>query len=108
MKRILLLACFVLVLAALLVQWRLGNRALATAAMSSSQIYIHGTPVCVMKHGEAIVARVGECGSLGGTDEDGEFSGGSRFHESPGGGLPPGHPPVSPDMSPDVSNRVAI
>ncbi|MGE5189084.1 MAG: hypothetical protein ACM3NF_03395 [Gemmatimonadota bacterium] len=74
------------------------------ATASASQIYIHGTPVCVFQHGKSIVARVGECGP-----------GASRRDEPPAGtapdlrgaepGLPPGHPPVGPDMPPDGAGR---
>ncbi len=35
---------------------------LASLVSSSSQIYIHGTPVCVFQQGKDIMAKVGECG----------------------------------------------
>lgn len=71
------------------------------ANVATSQIYIHGTPVCVMKHGEAIVARVGECESLADPGRDGPF------HGDPGGtrALPPGHPPIPDGTPPDGSGR---
>lgn len=61
--------------------------------VSSSQIYIHGTPVCVMRHGGEILASVGTCDSHGGRPWEGGFGTGG------GSLLPPGHPPV--DSSPE-------
>jgi hypothetical protein len=64
-------------------------------APSSSQIFIHGTPVCVTQRGGEIVAAVGECG----------------FHESrpapenPHVGLPPGHPPIDDEPFPGADER---
>jgi hypothetical protein len=55
--------------------------------VSSSQIFIHGTPVCITQRGGEILAAVGECGISGGGREEG-------FDESRRGILPPGHPPV--------------
>jgi len=56
-------------------------------AVSSSQIFIHGTPVCVTQHGGEIVAAIGECSTAG--ERKGE-----EFDGSYGGKLPPGHPPI--------------
>jgi len=65
---------------------------------SSSQIFIHGTPVCVVQQAGEILASVGMCGTSGGAyREDGN---GGAFHgetpslQEPLRGLPPGHPPV--------------
>ena len=74
--------------------------------VSSSQIFIHGTPVCVMQHAGEIVASVGRCGSSGGESREDGFGNGGDFHggtPSPLGprpDLPPGHPPVGspPDL----------
>ncbi len=81
-------------------------------AVSSSQIVIDGTPVCVKQEGREIIASVGICGSLGGeSPEDGTGSGG-LFHRGtpyPPGlhpGLPPGHPPI--DSPPDMENSRRI
>jgi len=86
------------------VEWRAYRASVVPASASASQIYIHGTPVCVFRQGESIVARVGEC------DEEA-----APRDESPGDGapdlggpdlsLPPGHPPVGPDMAPDGNTR---
>ncbi len=72
-----------------------------------SQIYIHGTPVCVARQDQGIVARVGEC------DRDAfrpapEYSGEVPFHGRPGMNLPPGHPPVDGNMFPEENRRVPI
>jgi len=69
-------------------------------AGSSSQIFIHGTPVCVTQRGGEIRASVGECALLfGGPREEQEETGG--FHDGdPHVGLPPGHPPIGPDPVP--------
>ena len=82
------------------------------AAVSSSQIFIDGTPVCVMQEGRDIIASVGMCGTLGGdSPEDGIGSGGV-FHRGmpypPGFHpvLPPGHPPI--DSPPDMENSRRI
>jgi hypothetical protein len=54
-------------------------------AVSSSQIFVHGMPVCVVQQAGEIIASVGMCGGSG--SESGEYDVGNR-------GLPPGHPPV--------------
>jgi hypothetical protein len=67
---------------------------------SLSQIYIHGTPVCVIGHDGEILASVGMCDAPGGQSLGRGFGSGREFHgESPyspeaPSGLPPGHPPV--------------
>lgn len=73
----------------------------------SSQIFIHGTPVCVTQRGGEIEAAVGECGLLPGTSgEEGDASGSSPHRlGTPGFGLPPGHPPIGSD--PDLGNGAA-
>lgn len=78
----------------------------------SSQIYIHGTPVCVMQHGGEIEASIGECGSSSGTSEGGW----GGFHRAPRPfgnttpGLPPGHPPIGeyPDLGDEAVRRIPI
>ena len=78
-------------------------------AVSSSQIFIHGTPVCVMQQGGVIIASVGTCGSPGGEATEGGSGNGNNFHGGapaplpPGFGLPPGHPPV--DSPPDTMEK---
>jgi hypothetical protein len=80
---------------------------LTSYASSSSQIYIHGTPVCVTQQGKDIVARVGECGvSLHPPDADSLER--IPFHGHPGRNLPPGHPPIDQEMFPDGNRRVLI
>jgi len=69
---------------------------------SSSQIYIHGTPVCVVQRDGAIHARVGACES---SPEDASPGAGGRWR-APGRHrleLPPGHPPIGPDDGPIVN-----
>jgi len=69
--------------------------------VSSSQIFIHGTPVCVMQHAGEIIASVGRCGASGGESRgDGFENGGTPSPLGPRLGLPPGHPPV--DSPPDL------
>ncbi len=69
-------------------------------AVSSSQIFIHGTPVCVMQHAGEILASVGMCGSPGSEYREDSFGNGGLFHgevpslPEPRPGLPPGHRPV--------------
>jgi hypothetical protein len=74
---------------------------------SSSQIFIHGTPVCVTHRGGEIEAAVGECGVL----SDNPHGGSGGFHKShpvpgdPHVGLPPGHPPVEEEPFPGIDER---
>lgn len=80
---------------------------LASFASSSSQIYIHGTPVCVTQQGKDIVAQVGECGvpRLSPYADSLERL---PFHGRPGMQLPPGHPPIDREMFPGENRRVLI
>ena len=74
-------------------------------AVSSSQIFVHGMPVCVMQQAGKIVASVGICGTPGSESPEEEYGSGDAFHGGPPSapersyGLPPGHPPV--DSLPD-------
>jgi hypothetical protein len=80
---------------------------LASLVSSSSQIYIHGTPVCVFQQGKDIMAKVGECGmekSLPGAESLERLP----FHGYRGGELPPGHPPIDQNMFPEEQRRVLI
>ena len=80
----------------------------------SSQIFIHGTPVCVMQHAGEILASVGMCGTAGGEAREDDSGSGGVFHgeaPSPLGprfGLPPGHPPVDSDPSLEKGRKVLI
>lgn len=80
--------------------------------VSSSQIYIHGTPVCVFQQAEEIVASIGMCGVPGGESREGGFGKGGGVHRgapAPRGprlGLPPGHPPV--ESPPDLQEERRI
>jgi len=78
--------------------WGVGHA--RSVAVSSSQIFIHGTPVCVSQRGGEIQASVGECTVLfGGPREEREEAEG--FHNGdPHVGLPPGHPPIGPGTVP--------
>jgi hypothetical protein len=105
MKTILAIALVLTVgLAAL---WTWGSVHARRMSGPSSQIFIHGTPVCVTQREGEIEAVIGECGSSPGASE-GE---GGGFHRTPRPfgnmipGLPPGHPPVGGD--PDLVNGAA-
>jgi hypothetical protein len=82
--------------------------------VSSSQIFIHGTPVCVMQLAGEIVASVGMCGAPGGESREDAFGNGRGFHggaPSPLGprlGLPPGHPPVDSPPGLEEERRILI
>lgn len=74
-------------------------------AVSSSQIFVHGTPVCVIQKAGEIIASVGLCGASRSESREDGFGNGGGFHgeapstNEPRFGLPPGHPPV--DYPPD-------
>lgn len=82
--------------------------------VSSSQIYIDGTPVCVMQQGGDITASLGMCGTPGSDSPEGGFGNGGVRHRGtpyplqPRHRLPPGHPPVGlpPDM--EEGRRILI
>ena len=78
-------------------------------SVSTSQIYIHGTPVCVINRGDATVARIGECEAFG-SPPDGGSAGNAPFYGDPGGTgqLPPGHPPIPDGMLPNGERRIPI
>ena len=78
-----------------------------SVASSSSQIYIHGTPVCVTQQGQDIVAQVGEC-AMAQLPPDADVPEKVPFHGHPGTGLPPGHPPIDQEMFPEENRRVLI
>lgn len=96
-----LMALFLFVAA---VEWRGSHTSAVPASASASQIYIHGTPVCVFRHGESIVARIGECETEAGPWDE-EPGGQIPDDDAPALALPPGHPPVGPDMFPDGGDR---
>jgi len=81
-------------------------------SVSSSQIYVDGTPVCVLRHGGDIIASVGMCGTPGGESAEdgfgngGGFNGRTPYHHKPRLGLPPGHPPI--DSPPDMEKERRI
>ncbi len=78
-------------------------------AVSTSQIYIDGTPVCVMRQGGEIIASVGMCGTAGGeSGEDGFGNGGTHSPLEPHPGLPPGHPPVDSQPALEEERRILI
>ncbi|MGE5246891.1 MAG: hypothetical protein ACM3L8_00985 [Verrucomicrobiota bacterium] len=83
-------------------------------AVSSSQIFIHGTPVCVTQRGGEIHATVGACSALrpGGPRGEGpsRHHGGVPYPGDPRLELPPGHPPIGPDDGPigEHTRRVLI
>lgn len=83
-------------------------------AVSSSQILIHGTPVCVMQQAGEIRASVGMCGTTGGESledgfgNEGGFHGGTPSPLGPRLGLPPGHPPVDSPPALEEGRRILI
>ena len=91
-----LIAIALVVTAGIVSFWMWGTGHAQRVADSSSQIFIHGTPVCVTQRGSEIHAAVGVCGNFS-ADSNG---GSGRFHEgnphqgNPQRGLPPGHPPI--------------
>jgi len=80
---------------------------LTSFASSSSQIYIHGTPVCVTQQGRDIVAQVGKC-SVPRHPPDADSLERLPFDGHRGLNLPPGHPPIDQEMFPDEQKRVLI
>ena len=82
--------------------------------VSSSQIFIHGTPVCVMQHAGEIIASVGLCGNSGGESRKDDYGNGGGFHgEAPSTleprfELPPGHPPVDSNPTFEEGRRILI
>ncbi len=89
-----------LLLVVMIAGWWADSPSAFRASSSSSQIYIHGTPVCVFRQGDSIVARVGECDD-GTAPESGDPGDGAPDGGGSGMVLPPGHPPVSPDTPMD-------
>lgn len=81
--------------------------AFSSLVSSSSQIYIHGTPVCVTQEGKDIMARVGECAIPGVPPDAGSLEK-LPYHGHPGMQLPPGHPPIDQEMFPGENRRVLI
>lgn len=104
MKTIVAIGLVALVMLVVVAQWKAFHPPAVAASASESQIYIHGTPVCVFRHGESIVATVGECGTFAAPRGEGQED---RAPDSggPGLALPPGHPPVGPDMLPEGGRR---
>jgi hypothetical protein len=83
-------------------------------AVSSSQIFVHGTPVCVVQQAGAIFASVGMCGASGSGPREDDAGDGGDFHgETPPAleprfGLPPGHPPVDSYPPIEEGRRIPI
>lgn len=93
-------------LVAALVQWH-AYRAASSNPPSVNQIFIHGTPVCIISQDGNIMARVGQCPDAPQPDNEGTLER-APFHGQPGMELPPGHPPVDRDMFPDGRRTVPI
>jgi len=83
-------------------------------AFSSSQIYIHGTPVCVMRHDGEIYASIGMCDENGNRTHGRDFGPGrgflgeSPFSDEAPSGLPPGHPPVDSFPALEGTRKIPI
>ena len=75
--------------------WLWGAAHAHRMAPSSSQIFIHGTPVCVTQRGGEITAAVGECG----------YHGSHPGRGNPDIGLPPGHPPIDEEPFPGADGK---
>jgi hypothetical protein len=81
---------------------------------SSSQIFIHGTPVCVVQQAGEILASVGMCGTSGGESREDGYGNGRTFHGEapsllePRPGLPPGHPPLDSTPAFEEGRRILI
>jgi hypothetical protein len=111
MKTVLVVALVLTMGLAALSFWGVGS-SLGLVA-SSSQIFIHGTPVCVTQRGGEIQATVGACSLLRGESSHGGSEG---YHGRvpgpwhPALELPPGHPPIGPDDGPvtDRNRRTLI
>lgn len=105
MKKLLAIVLAAAFLAVALVQWH-SYRA-AASPLSTSQIFIHGTPVCVFSRDGNILARVGECPD--GRQLQKEIPPERMpFHGHPGLELPPGHPPVDREMTPEGRRAIPI
>ena len=83
-------------------------------AVSSSQIFVHGTPVCVMQQEGEIFASVGMCGTAGSESREDGFGNGDLFHGrtpaplDPRFRLPPGHPPIGSPPDVEEGRRILI
>ena len=83
-------------------------------AVSSSQIIIDGTPVCVVQQAGEIHASVGMCGTPEGESWEDGFGNGGGFHGEmpspfdPRLSLPPGHPPVDNPPALEENRRILI
>jgi hypothetical protein len=91
--------------------WGVGNS--RNPDGSSSQIFIHGTPVCVTQRGGEIHAAVGACSLFRRESPHGDAEGYHGQVPVPGHPdlvLPPGHPPIGPDEGPitDRNRRTLI
>jgi len=82
--------------------------------VSFSQIYIHGTPVCVVRQDGEIVASIGMCDADAGRSRERDYGTGrgslgeSPYEHGAPTGLPPGHPPVDSIPSYDESRKIPI
>lgn len=104
MKTVLAIGLMALFIFVAVVEFRAYRAGVVPARAATSQIYIHGTPVCVFRQGDSIAARVGECDETPGQG-DGTPGGEAPDSGGPDLSLPPGHPPVGPDMTPDGGGR---
>jgi len=75
---------------------------LRSMAVSSSQIFVHGTPVCVVQQAGEIIASVGMCGASGSESGAAPPALGPRFR------LPPGHPPVDSSPAFEEGRKILI
>ena len=107
MRKIFAVSLTAVVLVVALVQWH-EYRATMVKPVSSSQFFIHGTPVCVFRDGEDIVARVGECGAPMAPPESDSMESLPFRHGHPGMKLPPGHPPIDQGIPPEGERRLLI
>jgi hypothetical protein len=109
MRKALLLSSVVFIMAAVLVLWRVHGAATVRSGPATSQIYVHGTPVCIMQDGDRIMAMIGECdASEAPQGLHPDLPGRRPFHGTPGLALPPGHPPVPFDLTPKAGRLIPV
>lgn len=106
MKKLFAIVLTAIFLAVALIQWH-SYRGAEVRPVSASQIFIHGTPVCVFTKDGNILARVGQCPDASPNEKGGPPER-APFHRHPGMDLPPGHPPVDRDIAPDDRRTVPI
>jgi hypothetical protein len=108
MRKVVLLSSVGFVLAVLALWW-IHGAATIRSGPATSQIYIHGTPVCIMQDGDRIMAMIGECDAPEPPQGFHPDSPGRRpFRGTPGLTLPPGHSPIPFDLAPKAGRLISV